>query len=173
MLLSEKSQLKPSVIQTNNTVDKEDESVSEQTNPQIDDAKFNQLIGKKRTYEEAQQISKSEEPSFDDLLHQIRNKVLIGETLNNFKKEINLIVELIEERDPKLDRLVDTIGKKLANILQKPESEMQMMLRRTHYMNQKKAKKSEIDKTCAMLRSAIEKRLVDCNSKSDQQVNLQ
>jgi hypothetical protein len=43
--------------------------------------------------------------------------VLMGETLNNFKKEINLIVELIEERDPKLDRLVDTIGKKLANIL--------------------------------------------------------
>lgn len=33
MLLSEKSQLKPNVIQTNNTVDKEDESVSEQTNP--------------------------------------------------------------------------------------------------------------------------------------------
>lgn len=59
----------------------------------------------------------------------------MGETLNNFKKEINLIVELIEERDPKLDRLVDTIGKKLANIIQKPESEMQMMLRRTHYMN--------------------------------------
>ena len=97
----------------------------------------------------------------------------MGETLNNFKKEINLIVELIEERDPKLDRLVDTIGKKLANILQKPESEMQMMLRRTHYMNQKKAKKSEIDKTCAMLRLAIEKRLIDCNSNKDQQVNLQ
>jgi hypothetical protein len=29
MLLSEKSQLKPNVIQTNNTVDREDESVSE------------------------------------------------------------------------------------------------------------------------------------------------
>jgi hypothetical protein len=79
--------------------------------------------------------SKSEEPSIDELLNTIRNKVLIGETLNNFKKEINQIVELIEERDPKLERLADTTGSKLANILQKSENEMQMMLRRTHYMN--------------------------------------
>lgn len=34
-------------------------------------------------------------------------------------------------------------------------------------MNQKKAKKSEIDKTCAMLRQTIEKRLMDCNNCAD------
>ncbi len=54
---------------------------------------------------------------------------------------MNQLVILIEEKDPKLERLTDNIGVKLANILQKPEYEMQMMLRRTSYMNKRKDKK--------------------------------
>jgi len=72
--------------------------------------------------------------------------VLLGETLNSFKKEINQIVELIYKRDPKLERFTDLVGSKLAGILQKPDFEMQMMLRRTFYMNKKRDKKTEIDK---------------------------
>lgn len=41
----------------------------------------------------------------------------MGETLNSFKKEINSIVDLIEEKDPKFERLTDQIGVKLAAIL--------------------------------------------------------
>jgi hypothetical protein len=72
--------------------------------------------------------------------------VLLGETLNSFKKEINSIVDLIQKRDPKLERFTDLVGAKLGSILQKPDFEMQMMLRRTCFMNKKRDKKAEIDK---------------------------
>ena len=73
--------------------------------------------------------------------------MLIGDTLNNFKKEVNTIVDLIHVSDPKMERLTDQIGAKIASILQKPESEMQMMLRRTYFMNKRKEKKTDMEKT--------------------------
>ena len=45
----------------------------------------------------------------------------MGETQNQFKKEINALVELVIKRDPKMERYTDLIGAKLAAILQKPE----------------------------------------------------
>lgn len=57
----------------------------------------------------------------DELLTVIRQRVLNGDTLNNFKKEINLLVDLIEKADPKMDRVVDQVGAKLASILQKSD----------------------------------------------------
>lgn len=86
----------------------------------------------------------------------IRQRVLNGDTLNNFKKEINQLVDLIEKVDPKLERLVDSVGVKLASILQKSDQEISMMLRRTHYMNKRKEKKAEIDKTQSMVKTLIE-----------------
>ena len=74
-------------------------------------------MGKKRTFEEAQNLSKIEASSIDDFLNAIKQRVLMGETLNSFKKEINSIVDLIEEKDPKFERLTDQIGVKLAAIL--------------------------------------------------------
>lgn len=91
--------------------------------------------------------------------------MLIGETLNSFKKEINSIVDLIEEKDPKFERLTDQIGAKLAAILQKTDYEMQMMLRRTIFMNKRKEKKAEIEKTQSMIKMLIEKKLVETNGK--------
>ena len=44
--------------------------------------------------------------------------------MNQFKKEINSLVDLILKRDPKMERYTDLIGAKLASILQKPEQEM-------------------------------------------------
>ncbi len=64
------------------------------------------LVGKKRTYEEVAS-AKLEINSIDDVLGLIKQRVLMGETLNSFKKEINQLVEIIEERDPKLQRLTD------------------------------------------------------------------
>jgi hypothetical protein len=89
----------------------------------------------------------------------------MGETLNSFKKEINSIVELIEEKDPKFERLTDQIGVKLAAILQKSDNEMQMMLRRIIFMNKRKEKKAEIDKTQSMIKMLIEKKLCESNGK--------
>lgn len=74
------------------------------------------MVGKKRTFEEAFS-SRLEANSIDDVLGLIKQRVLMGETLNSFKKEINCLVEMIEEKDPKFERLTDQIGVKLAAIL--------------------------------------------------------
>lgn len=41
-----------------------------------------------------------EEPTIEALLQNLKTRVLEGETLNNFKKEVNQLVELIEKKDP-------------------------------------------------------------------------
>ena len=47
------------------------------------------------------------EPCLDDILNQIKQGVLLGNTLNNFKKEINQILEVINRSDPKMERHTD------------------------------------------------------------------
>jgi len=94
----------------------------------------------------------------------------MGETQNHFKKEINALVELVIKRDPKMERYTDLIGAKLAGILQKPEQEMQMMLRRTHYLNKKKEKKLELDKCQQMIKLRIEQVLKQNNRKGDSDI---
>lgn len=50
------------------------------------------MVGKKRDREEAfgsAADQKIDEPTVDDILTQIKQKVLLGETMNSFKKEIN------------------------------------------------------------------------------------
>ena len=73
--------------------------------------------------------------------------MLNGETLNNFKKEINQLVELVEKKDPQMERLADIVGAQLAKILQKTEQEMQYMVKRISLLNKKNGKKQELDKT--------------------------
>lgn len=73
--------------------------------------------------------------------------MLNGETLNNFKKEINQLVELVEKKDPLMERLADIVGAQLAKILQKTEQEMQYMVKRISLLNKKNGKKQELDKT--------------------------
>lgn len=75
-----------------------------------------------------------------------------------------MIVDLIHVSDPKMERLTDQIGAKIASILQKPESEMQMMLRRTYFMNKRKEKKTDMEKTQQIIKQLIEKKLVESNA---------
>jgi hypothetical protein len=75
--------------------------------------------------------------------------------LNNFKKDINQLVELVEKKDPTMERLPDIVGAQLAKILQKPEQEMQFMLKRHSLLNKKNQKKSELDRTFAMINQKI------------------
>jgi hypothetical protein len=84
-----------------------------------------QISGQKRTFTESQiSAIKTNDGDIDSLLNTIREKVLNGETLNSFRKEISSIIDLIEKQDPKLERLCDQIGSKIAAIVQKPEPEM-------------------------------------------------
>ena len=71
------------------------------------------------------------------------------------------------KRDPKMERYTDVVGSKLASILQKPEIEMQMMLRRTHYLNRKKEKKNELDKCQTMIKLKVDSILKINNRKSE------
>ena len=68
---------------------------------------MNRNGGKKRTFDE---YSKVDEPSIEEILSTLKQRVLNGETLNNFKKEISLLVELVEKKDPQMDKLADLVG---------------------------------------------------------------
>jgi hypothetical protein len=81
--------------------------------------------------------------------------VLNGDTLNNFKKEINQLVELVEKKDPQMERLADIVGAQLAKILQKTEQEMQYMVKRISLLNKKNSKRQELDKTFSMINNKI------------------
>lgn len=50
-----------------------------------------------------------------------------------------------------MERLPDIVGAQLAKILQKPEQEMQFMLKRHSLLNKKNQKKSELDRTQSMI----------------------
>jgi len=53
---------------------------------------------KKRDREEAFG-GKVDDSSIDDILQQLRKRVLNGETLNNFKKEVSTLADLVEKKD--------------------------------------------------------------------------
>jgi hypothetical protein len=55
-----------------------------------------------------------------------------------------------------MENLVFVVGSKLALILQKPEQEMQHMLKRIHLLNKKNIKKQELDRTLSLIKAKIE-----------------
>ena len=61
----------------------------------------------------------------------------MGESLNNFKREINQLVELIDKKDKQFDKLAEQVGIKLAGLLQKPQQEMIFMLKRHNLLSKK------------------------------------
>jgi len=81
------------------------------------------------------------------------------------------LIDLILVKDPKFERSVDIVAEKLALILQKPEQEMKMMLKRTHFQNRKKAQKLEVDKLQSALIKTVEICLKESN-KIDSLSNL-
>ena len=66
-----------------------------------------------------------------------------------------------------MERLPDIVGAQLAKILQKPESEMQFMLKRHSLLNKKNQKKSELDRTQSMINQKIVATLKQQNKKSE------
>ena len=56
----------------------------------------------------------------DQIILNLRQRVLLNETLNNFKKEINSISDLIERRDPLFTSVfANNVAQKLTNVLPK------------------------------------------------------
>jgi hypothetical protein len=56
----------------------------------------------------------------DSILQNLKERVLMNETLNNFKKEISLIADAIEKRDPQWNQsFSNSVSLKLSSILQK------------------------------------------------------
>ncbi len=55
------------------------------------------------------------------MLNGLKQRVLMGESLNNFKRDISQLVDLIEKKDKEFDKLADQVGIKLAGLLQKPQ----------------------------------------------------
>ena len=47
------------------------------------------------------------EPTIENVLANLRERVLVGESLNNFKKEVNQLVELIDKKDKQFDKLAE------------------------------------------------------------------
>lgn len=105
--------------------------------------------------------SSSESQQIEALMNQLKKRVLEGETLNSFKKEIAQISLLIDKNTNQ--QLFEKSVHYLAQILQRSEREINLMLRRNCLQDKKKRKKIEIDKQRSVISNLIERDLKDQN----------
>lgn len=129
--------------------------------------------GKKRDREEfnaGNQVRGDELGEIDQIISSLRERVLLNETLNNFKKEISQIADLVERRDPQWNQqFSSTVAQKLSQVLQKQQpQEILYMLQRNSFMEKRKKKKAEFDKTSFFTKQCIERDLKQQNKKSDE-----
>lgn len=108
----------------------------------------------------------SGEGTIEQMIHNLKQRVLNGETLNNFKKEIASISVLIDKSENQ--NMFEKSVYLLAQILQKGEKEISLMLKRNCLQEKKKKKKNDIDKKRLTIASLIERDLKDANSKKVQ-----
>eukprot|EP00347_Sterkiella_histriomuscorum_P010288 403376879 len=125
---------------------------------------------KKRKFDEMDQSSQMKvDEIIDEIINNLRNRVLIGETLNNFKKEMQQLSEQVEKLDSTWEGHVSSaVSYKLGQMLSKPEKEMLFMLKRTSFLDKKKKKKAELDKILSIVKTKIEFDLKTQNKKKDQ-----
>lgn len=97
------------------------------------------------------------------MIQNLKTRVLNGETLNNFKKEIADISKLIEKCENQ--QMFEKSVYWLAQILQKPEKEISLMLKRNCLQDKKKKKKSDIDRKRQTISALIERELKENNSR--------
>ena len=108
--------------------------------------------GKKRDRDEfnaGNQLRGDELGDIEQIISSLRERVLMNETLNNFKKEISQIADLVERRDPSWNQqFSSSVAQKLSQVLQKQQpQEILYMLQRTSLMEKRKKKKAEFEKT--------------------------
>ena len=106
--------------------------------------------------------SGNEGQAIEKMILTLKEKVLNGETLNHFKKEIAQISILIDKCENQ--QMFEKSVYYLAAILQKPEREISLMLKRNCLQDKKKKKKADVDRKRQTITSLIEKELKEANT---------
>jgi hypothetical protein len=97
--------------------------------------------------------------------------VLHGETINSFKKELQMIADNIEKNDAQWSGgYSSSISEKLSLILSKSQNEVFLMLQRNCVMEKKNKKKSYVESLTKMTKSKLESDIKKQNKKSDQDI---
>jgi hypothetical protein len=113
----------------------------------------------------------SEIAQIEKVIGDMKQRVLSGETLNNFKKEIAQISVLIDRCESQ--QIFEKTVYMLAFTLQKPEREINLILKRNCAQDKKKKKKQDIDRKKQTVISLIERELKDQNTVIQQRPELQ
>ncbi len=105
----------------------------------------------------------------DSIIANLKQRVLLNETLNNFKKEINQIADLIDRRDSTFtSTFANNVAQKLTTVLQKQSQvEILFMLQRTSLLEKRKKKKIELDKNSQLAKTLVERDLKVQNKRAE------
>lgn len=109
------------------------------------------------------QLAGNEGAQIETIMQQLKQKVLDGQTLNHFKKEIAQISVLLDKSDNQ--QIFEKTVFWLSNILQKGEKEVSLMIKRHSLQEQKKKKKTDIDRRKQTLSTFVERDLKEMNCK--------
>lgn len=103
----------------------------------------------------------SELGEIDSIIANLKQRVLLNETLNNFKKEISVIADLIDRRDSTFtSTYANNVAQKLTTVLPKQSQvEILFMLQRTSLLEKRKKKKVELDKNTQLAKQITERDL--------------
>ena len=94
----------------------------------------------------------------------LKERVLKGETMNVFKKEISNLSVLIDKSENQ--QMFEKSVYYLAQILQKGEEEISWMLKRNCLQDKKKKEKKSIDNKRQTISQILERDLRDANTKA-------
>lgn len=111
----------------------------------------------------------SELGEIDSIIANLKQRVLLNETLNNFKKEISVIADLIDRRDSTFtSTYANNVAQKLTTVLPKQSQvEILFMLQRTSLLEKRKKKKVELDKNTQLAKQITERDLKNQNKRAD------
>mmetsp|Transcript_27070 Transcript_27070/g.20254 ORF Transcript_27070/g.20254 Transcript_27070/m.20254 type:complete len:87 (+) Transcript_27070:787-1047(+) len=79
-----------------------------------------------------------------------------GATMNDMKKEMQLIAECVAAMDPRWQEASLAAAEKLGRLLMKSQEEMHCILVRNNMIEKKKKRKAELDKVVALVKSKVE-----------------
>ena len=127
----------------------------EQNNAHIQSLQF-QGLGSSSDTKDSDQIVK--------IMKDLKERVLKGETMNVFKKEISNLSVLIDKSENQ--QMFEKSVYYLAQILQKGEEEISWMLKRNCLQDKKKKEKKSIDNKRQTISQILERDLRDANTKA-------
>ena len=112
------------------------------------------MLGNKMLTPEAKQIQ--------DIVNGLRERILRGENLTHFKRDMAQIAQLVDRADNQ--EIFEKSVCLLAGVLQKSEREITLMLKRHCLQDKKKKKKGDLDRKKATVAQLLERELRDANT---------